>query len=149
MSEANQVKRPAVLAAGSKHFWSGQAAHNTYVARPRYEDSLQDVLKPEYWRNHCGLLRNDDFIDVLPEGNEWYARLLVINADRFAAKVKVLIHTSLCDQVEHKESSAGFKVDRAGRWWRVIRIADQSVVKSGLNEEAEALAWIAENTDKG
>lgn len=146
MSDQALVKRPAVIPSGSKFFQAGVHAHNVYVARPRYEDTLQDVLQPEYWRHHCGLMRADDFIEVLPEGSEWYARLLVIQADKFGARVKALQHTVLTDQALAKESAAGFKADRNGRWWRVIRIADQSVVHSGMTEEAEALAWIAENT---
>lgn len=146
MSEV-QVKKVVPLSHQTRVFMTSVHAHNTYVARPRYEDTLQDVLQPEYWRHHCGLMRADDFIDVIPEGSEWYARLLVVHADRFSAKVKVLQYTPLVDQVARKESAGGFKVDRNGKWWRVIRIADQAVMQTGFNAEAEASAWIAQNTE--
>jgi len=143
MSEVK--KATPVLPSGTKFFWREVHAHSVHMARPRYDDTLHDVLKPEYWRHHCGLLRADDFIEVLPEGSEWYARLLVVQADQFGAKVKVLQHTVLIDQVVRKESASGFSVDRTGRWWRVIRKQDQQVVKSGLESEVEAQTWIAAN----
>lgn len=135
------------MPSGQRFFMRQVHAHTVHVARPRYDDSLQDVLRPEYWRHHCGMLRVDDFIEVVPEGSEWYARLIVVQADQYTAKVKLLQHTNLLDQEMQKESAAGFKADRNGRWWRVIRSADQAVVANGMKDEAEALAWITANTE--
>lgn len=144
---AEVARKAPVLPSGQRFFQSQHHAHRVHVARPRYGESLDDVLSPGYWIHQASLMRADDFVEVLPEGMEWYAKLVVIDASALSVKVKVLDHKSLVSQAVKAEPAGAYKADRVGRWWRVIRVADQSVMKSGLTEEAEALGWIKENTE--
>jgi hypothetical protein len=142
-----QVKKIVPLRAGQKFFALQHVAFRVHAAYPRYDDMLTDVLAPEYWRHHCGVMRAGDVIECFPEGHEWYARLLVVEATQFVCKVKMLQHANLLDQHAKKESADGFKTDRNGRWWRVIRIADQSVMVGNCTDEQAAKDWIAQNCE--
>lgn len=128
-----------------------QPAHHAqlvFVARPRYHDKLDDVLKPAYWAHNARDLRPGTLIRVMPEGLEWYAELIVIDADAVSAKVKLLPNSygSLVDTPVRKDAASDFKAEPNGKSWRVIRKVDGQVVQSGLHGEAEALAWILKNT---
>lgn len=126
-----------------KHFTLQHHAHRVHVARPPYETTKEDILAPAFWVNVVGQIREDDFIEVLPEGLEWYAKLVVLKADATSAKVKLLQFVQLADQIAAPLVSADYTVDRAGRWFRVIRKSDASVMKSGLESEQSAKEWAA------
>lgn len=131
-----------------QHFQPAHHAQLVYVARPRHLDTLEDTLKPSYWAHNARDLRPGTLIRLMPEGLEWYAELIVIDADAVSAKVKLLPNSygRLADQATRKDAAGDFKVDRDGKTWRVVRKADGQVMQGGFHGEPDALAWILKNT---
>lgn len=125
----------------------------SYVATPEYGITLDQVLDEAYWGNVARELKAGYTIEVMPEGLPYYARLIVIHAEPARAVVKLLQFVDLVNEAAKPEAAeivtevalGKFKAERNGRWFRVIRLSDKTVMKSGFTTMAEAETWAGEN----
>jgi hypothetical protein len=125
-----------------------------YVAQPEYGVTLAQVLDDAYWGHVAALLKAGYTIECMPEGLTWYAKLIVVDAGPVHAKVKVLQFTDLLADTPKVEQSPilaqqslgpKFRAERAGAWFRVARVSDGEVMKTGFRSLAAAAAWASEN----
>jgi hypothetical protein len=136
-------------------FKASHYVQKNFIATPDYGITLEQVMDEAYWGNVARELKAGYTIEVMPEGLPYYAKLIVIHSDeKTRAVVKLLQFTDLVNEAPKPELQAivkevaigsKFKAERNGRWFRVIRQADQEVMKSGFPTMAEAEAWAAEN----
>lgn len=126
------------------------AAHHLqaqFVALPEYGTAPEDVLVPSYWMHYARRLTPGAFIRVMPEGMTWIGDYVVIACDEYTATLKLVHMANLSDQAIKKDKAADFKIDRVSRWVRVIRKADDKVVRGNFTSEQDAQKWLAENTE--
>lgn len=126
-----------------------------YIATPDYGVTLEQVMDESFWGHVASQLKGGFTIEVMPEGLPYYARLIVIHSDeKTRAMVKLLQYVDLVNEAPKPQTaeivtevSLGekFKAERNGRWFRVIRLSDKEVMKTGLPTMAEAEQWAAEN----
>jgi hypothetical protein len=122
----------------TRRVWSMTPAENTEV---------DHLLKPEYWSLVAAKLNPTDRIEVVAEDNSWFADLLVISAGGNWAKVKLLRHVPLNDSEDDANlGSSQFKVMYGGvkAKHKVVRNADNVVMKDGFPTKAEAIKWMQE-----
>lgn len=140
-------------------FKASHYVQKNFIASPDYGVTLEQVMDESYWGHVARELKAGYTIEVMPEGLPYYAKLIVIHSDeKTRAVVKLLQYSDLVNEAPApkaaeivKEVTLGskFKAERNGRWFRVIRVSDQSVMKSGCVTMAEAEAWAAENLQVG
>jgi hypothetical protein len=126
----------------------------TYVATPTYGETLAQVMDEAYWAHVAAELKAGYKIEVMPEGLPYYAELLVVHAEPTRAVVKLLNYVDLVNEAKAPVTAeilqevaigAKYKAERRGKWFRVLRVADQEVMKTGFVTMAEALTWAREN----
>lgn len=109
------------------------------------DQSLDDALNPEFWAHVASKLRQHDTIRIIPEDGSYFAELLVINADRAYAKVKLLRHIPLD---EPAADSVAALIDLFVKWdgphnkFAVVRKSDGEKLKVGFVEKVEAQRWL-------
>jgi len=115
-----------------------------YAAVLPHDQSLDDALNPEYWANVAATLRQHDTIRIIPEDGSYFAELLVLDAARGYAKVKVLRHVPLDEVAEETAAPSGFTVKFNGPHdrWTVIRDVDKEKLKTGFVEKTGAQRWL-------
>jgi hypothetical protein len=126
----------------------------TYVATPNYGETLAQVLDDAYWAHVAAELKAGYKIEVMPEGLPYYAELIVVHAEPARAVVKLLHYVDLVNEAKAPVTAdivmevalgAKYKAERKGAWFRVLRVADQEVMKTGFRTIADAEAWAKEN----
>lgn len=150
MTEAKRT--PKINSAKFRH---AHYVQKNFIAEPDYGVTLDQVMDESYWGHVARELKPGYTIEVMPEGLTYYARLIVIFSDeKTRAKVKLLQFNDLVNEAPAPEAAeivkevavgSKFKAERNGRWFRVVRLSDQSVMKSGFTTMAEAEAWATEN----
>lgn len=135
-------------------FRAAQFVSINYVAEPEYGVTLDQILDEAYWSHVARELKAGYTIEVKPEGLPYYAKLIVVHAEPTRAVVKLLNFVDLVNEAAKptpaeivKEVALGtkFKAERNGRWFRVVRLVDREVMKSGFTTLAEAERWATEN----
>lgn len=130
----------------------------TYIAQPEYGVTLAEVMDEAYWAHVAHELKAGFFIDVTPEGLPYYARLIVIHADPKRAVVKLLQFVDLVNEAPKPETAeilqdkplgTKYRAERNGKWFRVVRLDDREVMKTGFVTMAEAEAWADKNLSIG
>jgi hypothetical protein len=147
------MKRPPKIS--DSKFKASHYVQKNFIATPDYGVTLAQVMEESYWGHVARELKSGYTIEVMPEGLPYYAKLIVIHSDeKTRAVVKLLQYVDLVNEAPApvaaeivKEVALGskFKAERNGRWFRVIRVSDQTVMKSGCSTMAEAEAWALEN----
>lgn len=110
-----------------------------------HDQSLDDALNPEFWAHVASKLRQHDTIRVIPEDGSYFAELLVVNADRTFAKVKLLRHIPLDQPAADAEAPlVAFEVKWNGPHDKhtVIRKSDGEKLKTGFVEKPAAQRWL-------
>lgn len=116
-----------------------------YAAVLPHDQSLDDALNPEYWANVAATLRQHDTIRIIPEDGSYFAELLVLDAARGYAKVKILRHVLLDEPVGDAEAPL---IDLFVKWdgphnkFTVIRKSDGEKLKTGFVEKTSAQRWL-------
>lgn len=140
--------------ANQSTFHTRDWSYSAHVDRPNYGVLLKDVLEDSYWSNVAAKLKVGDQIEIQPEGLTYYAKLIVVDCGPAFAKVKVLAFNDLTDEraapdQEPLQTSVALGVkyvaERAGPWFRVKRVPDNEIMKTGFRSMKAAEAWAAEN----
>lgn len=124
-----------------------------YVATPDYGITLDQVLDESFWGNVAAELKAGYTIEVMPEGLPYYARLIVIHAEPARAIVKLLQFNDLVNEAAKPVTAeivktidmGKYRAERNGRWFRVVRMSDNEVMKGGFTTMAMAQTWADEN----
>lgn len=104
--------------------------------------SLDEALQPAAWAHAGVMLRPHDTIRLIPQNGRDYILLLVAEAGRGYAKVKLLQHVP-GEAVSDDEPEAELIV----KWvspqlkWGVIRRADKQRLRDGFENRRDAQRW--------
>lgn len=128
----------------SSRFRGAEFKRNAWRASPANGETLEDVMKPEYWTHVAAQLRPLDRIEVVPEDMSFFAELLVTKCDRLFAKTVVITHVPLTEEAKPaaKPVPAGngveYKVEwKGGAKFCVIR-SDGEVISKGHAAKEDA-----------
>ena len=120
--------------------------HNNWDVTTERGTTVEDLLCPEYWAHVAANLRPHDQIHAISEDGSWYARLIVINADRLWAKLHVLekhdLSASREDMPQAQEEAYEVVWLSAMAKYAVIRRADRAALKEGFQTKLEAFQWL-------
>lgn len=103
---------------------------------------FETVMTPEYMAHVGAQLKPFDRICFIPENGSYLADVVVTAAGRGFAKMVLLSHLDLSGS-QDIERSAITNVKHGGpRYkWMVVRASDGHTLTSGLDSEADALAY--------
>jgi len=105
--------------------------------------TVEDIESPEYW-THVGhtITANDRFTGTTDDGTRLIEGVILACGKQYAI-AKVLQEYRL-DAVPERHGKQNFKAEYAGAYdkWRVIRIADNEVMRAGFQAQREAVRWI-------
>lgn len=118
--------------------------------------TLQDLQDPAYWAHHAVKLRPLDEIRARAEDGSWVANLLVLDASRTWARVKVLSEHKLGTAdvaltqavMEDQEKRVaqikeGFKITfRGPHRHSVVRKSDSNLMSEGHVTKVDAERWL-------
>lgn len=114
--------------------------------------TIEDILKPEYWQHVTRQLRPGHEIKVSSEDRTMWAHLLVRDVGKMEAKVAV-IHKVEFGSKEDAEIDADAGADDAEfkvKWrspaskYGVFRASDEECMQDGFETKEAAAMWIAE-----
>lgn len=148
MSTPNEVKKEASTPKlVPNRVKQAEFARNAHRATPEQSAKLEDVLNPTYWAHVAAKFAVGDTIEVFPEGGAWYAQLLVVGCSKLHAKVAVISMIKLRAAEKAPKDKPAFAIEFKGpqRKWSVIRTADKSYVKEGLDSKEDAAVWLKDN----
>lgn len=151
-TETKRVSVPKLTDTFTK-FQGAEFSRRTHVARPDFGLTLSQVMDAAYWCNVASKLRAGDIVELQPEGLTYWAQLIVVDASPVHANVKLLHFVDLVNEEPKPEQAeivgekdlGKFKVERTGRWFRVIRNGDGEVMKSGFPNMKAAETWASMN----
>lgn len=137
------------------NFKQAEFMRNVWCAVPEKDTPFDALLDPQYWAHVSALIKRGDRIEILAIDSSYFAELLVLDAGRLFAKVKVLRHILLeqvvtAEQVETQSPiPEGYDVKWADRAkWRVTRKVDKATLHDGCETRADALVWLDEHLRK-
>lgn len=119
----------------------------TWCVTTEYGETLEDVMRAEFWCNVAKQLRPWALVFVRDIAMEWCAELIVVDVGAGWAKVKLRSHTVF--DTTPIEVPAGRVADHEIRFagpvhkFQVVRISDKQLLKEGMSK-AEAGAWLAQ-----
>lgn len=121
--------------------------HNKWDVTADRGTLLEDVLNPDYWTHVASQFKPQDQIEVLCEDGSWYARLIVINADRLWAKCYKLEFHDLTTGFENMPSrmEEDYVVDwnAIGRYFIYKKSQrGEPPLKDGFETRLEAYQWL-------
>lgn len=105
-----------------------------------------DLSDSAYWRNVAQMFKPFDMIEAVTEDGAWYARFIIIKADRLWAKVHRLEFANLL--VAHENMPLTEDQNHAVEWkgptskFAVIRKSDMAVLKDGFQSQLEGMQWL-------
>ena len=108
---------------------------------------VEELLVPEYWRNHGEMLKPMDKIEAATEDGTWYAEFIVIGSDRLWAKVKQVLYVPL--EEDMKDLPATDDQNHEVKWkgpllkWAVVRNSDSTNLKTGFDTRLLGHQWLA------
>ena len=106
--------------------------------------TLKDILSPEFWTNSGQVLVQGDRIEIFSESCLFWGEFLVMDNTNKVLRLAKLQFVDFNDGIALVERSPGFEVKWGGNTdlFRVIRVSDGFVVKSGLKTKISAFQWI-------
>ena len=126
-------------------------ARNIWRALPEEGVTIKDIVKPEFWAIVSTDLKRTDKIEVLPEDGSWYAELLVRDVGNGWAKVGILNHIEFHSVAVQSAMEDMFK-DHEIKWkgpnvnkFCIVRKTDGEIIRRGYENQAEAIAALAEH----
>lgn len=129
-------------------------ARQVHRVTPVEGTKLEELREPEYWSHVAGKMHQHDRIEVLPQGGEWFAELLVISCSKVHVKVAVLNSVRLTAPKGKEDAGKDnppadevFDLQFKGpqRKWSIIRKSDKAVVKENFESKDDAAAWLSSN----
>jgi hypothetical protein len=155
MSEGNgstskQRKREPLVA---PRMAQAEFKRNYFSAVLEAGTTVEEIQEPMFWSYVGTKLRQFDRIEAIEESGAFFVELLVTACDRNWANVHVLGFHDLVQKgvlVAPVKTDSGHKVEWAGphHKWRVLRTADNEVIRKEFQTEAEAQAWLADHLKK-
>ena len=131
----------------ASRFSAANQVRNVWAVTPEEGTDFDELLRPDYWAHIAKSLRPNDILEVVPDENDYFARLMVRDVGNIWAEV-VLLDRYEFEAIEDRTVRPdGLAVTWKGPHLRfsVIRVADGKVVKTGFAEKAAASRWIADN----
>lgn len=153
--------KEALKALGVNELKLREVVRNVWTVFLTGEETIQDVLRPEFWKHVSGSLKRFDKVEVIFVTKEAYAELLVLSVKELAARVivtsavgieipkQVALTGSGKDLSNKIECPKGYKVvygRGAQQKWMVIRLSDGEELTRGIDTEAEALLWAQQHS---
>lgn len=107
----------------------------------------EDLAKLDYWAHVSSSLKPWDKIEVRAEDGAFYAELLVMQASRNWAKVRLINLVELNEEGPAAEKVEGHIVKWSGPHskFRVIRESDGAVLHEGAPDKAAAHKWLTDH----
>ncbi len=109
-----------------------------------------DLLAPEFWRQHGQVMQPLSKVRAYEETGAWYGEFLIVDAGRTFAKLATLSVRKL-GAIERDEIPRGFSI----RWrgphikYQVVRMSDNEIIRGangdGFRTKPEAEAWLADH----
>mgnify|MGYP001164639257 CR=1 FL=1 len=120
---------------------------NRWAISPEAGATIDDVMRPEYTANVAGALKQWDVVEVRPDDETYYAELLVKTAERTGATFWLIHFVELAPKVGAAQESDPFAVSWGGphQKHRVVRKADNEVLKHGFSSAEDARLWAIEH----
>lgn len=140
MAEAKMEEPKGRFVLPKGRLLGGDFARTRYTATIPQGTPYEEVLAPEYWAFHGNTLRAGDHIECEEEGGAFYAHLQVRQTGINAVTVREVYAKHFDQEEDAGEPEAPFDVQWAGprAKWRVIRVSDGHIVKSGIEDKAVA-----------
>jgi hypothetical protein len=115
---------------------------NNWRCIPAVNATLDDLLRPDYWTHVAHKLRRGDLVEVFPEGEAYYAQLIVRSSGNGWANLEPLFLRQFETEASTKTTLTtvvewGGAVDK----YRVIRLSDRYALSVGHNTQGAAVAW--------
>jgi len=123
-----------------RDFHLAQHKRRVHLAIVPENVTIDDVLKPGYWKNVAAKLAPFDIIEILAEDGTWEAELRVTRCEEQWAKVVVRHGPLQLETADKPETEAsGYTLKWSGaRKWRIIRDNDGAVIKEDLPTKGAA-----------
>jgi hypothetical protein len=138
---ADLPPRNAKLPAGRHNF--AEQAFNHWRITFTDGTEIDDIENEAYW-SHVGFkMQQGDTFDGMTDNGRMYYRGICLAAGRQYATVKVLEVFELEAAVQRAGESK-FRHEHMGAHhkWRVVRLSDNQVMKTGMQTEKEAIRWM-------
>lgn len=146
---------------GPSKFSEADYRRAVWYATPPFGTTMEEITKPAFWAHVCIRLRPLAEIIVVPEGNAFYARLLVLSTSRVEASVRLLEYHALKEGAVPSVPAAAAPTGNPEGWddylikyvnpsvkHRVQRKVDKAVLKDELETQEEAEAWLRNHLRK-
>jgi hypothetical protein len=117
---------------------------NEFRIEPEKGTPIDEVLKERYWAHVSVKLKRGDRIEVHAEDDSYFAELLVLDAGKLYAKVKLLSFTELYGKLEAAQVKAGdYWIDWRGPKDRWCGLCRNDVLATNMTQDA-AVSWLNE-----
>jgi hypothetical protein len=111
---------------------------------PEAKTPIETVLQERYWAHVSVKLKRGDRIEVHAEDDAYFAELLVLDAGKLYAKVKLLSFSELYGTLEESQRRAGdYWIDWRGPKDRWCGLCLKDVLATSMTQDA-AVAWLGE-----
>lgn len=126
-----------------ERFTQAVYANAEYTATPVEGETIEDLLRPEYWVHETKILRRFDKINACPDDEKWYAQFLVLEVGTGYVTTALLWSVDLDVQGPALAVESPVEVQFKGQHLKhvVIRKSDRVVLKDGISKKSEAEAW--------
>lgn len=116
--------------------------HCVYVP---YGTTLDDVRAPSFWANVAGKLRPGNTVEVHWDDFGQFAEFYVRSAGRNWASVALLRHVELeAAAPPQAREQYGVAYNGVVDKFRITRMSDNAVIKTGFASELQARSWLEE-----
>ncbi|MGE0231430.1 MAG: hypothetical protein AB7O39_03165 [Flavobacteriaceae bacterium] len=125
-------------------FKLAEYVRNTWHVTPKPEDEPKDLLDPKWWVHVSQNLKAGDRIEAFAETREWYAEGVVLDAGVWGAKIALTLGPVKLANDAVVEAPEEYAVQWGGpsAKWRVVRVADKTVLRDQLGSKEEAASYI-------
>ncbi len=112
---------------------------NVFRATPEIDTPVSAMLDRGYWAHVSANLRPGDKIEVIPEDFSYFAELIVIDAGKLYANVRLLRNEPLSEPIKVK---AGYDIKWAGPYAKFRVVRGKDVLQEGFADKSDANAWL-------
>lgn len=117
-------------------------ANQYHIVHAPESASIADITQRSFWSFVATKLKPEDPVRVFAHDKTWMAECLVINSTDTEATVVILHKHDLKPKYleDEAQNSEMYKVDfvKGPARWRIIRLADNTVIRSHFESEAAA-----------
>ena len=131
-------------------FKNAEHARTIYYVSSEHGDTIDVLMRPEYWAHVAHALKSGDRIEVLAEDNTFYAEFHVFAAFPGGARVGLLRYEVFAANAKSVGMSDLGTPDYRVEWkynrykWCVIRTSDGVVISKEHADEEAARNWLTE-----